>query len=166
MTNRSDSSEAARIRMEREARDAWPELLTPYPWEWFATLTFRDPIGAEQAWRQLQRWLSWINRAAYGRRWRRRGDDYGILWACAIEYQRRGVIHFHVLIGDTTHLESRVSRCRAHDNWYRFAGNVKIEIIYGDVPRLARYFSKDAEIELSPSLRRYQEHRAKGFDCA
>lgn len=67
------------------------------PWDWYATLTFREPVHPEQAVKRCQRWLRVLSTEVYGRRFRERG--LGCWWVRSLEYQRRDVIHFHMLLG-------------------------------------------------------------------
>lgn len=82
--------------------DAWVNWLEEIGWKiggWilFATFTFASPTHPEQADRQLRRYLYGLQRRYFTRRQINRG--HGLSWVVADEYQRRGVLHFHVLIG-------------------------------------------------------------------
>jgi len=67
--------------------------------DWWVTLTFRGPVHPESALKCLGRWEHKINRKVYGVRYGRRGE--GISSIVAIEYQKRGVLHFHALTAGT-----------------------------------------------------------------
>lgn len=94
----------------RSLVEAWGELLAPFRFDWFATLTFRNNVPrpvAEVGWRDLCRWL----RAKAGHR---------VEWFRVAELQTRGVVHFHALVGDC----AGVRRLSAVDWWrdrYGFA---------------------------------------------
>lgn len=64
--------------------------------DWYTTLTFRDGTHPEAAMKAYRRWEHCINRHVYGVRYTGRPGD-GISSVVAIEYQRRGVLHFHAL---------------------------------------------------------------------
>jgi hypothetical protein len=71
-------------RALQEAWGSWIETLAR--WEWYLTLTFREivhPEAAGKCWRRFIREVEDSKRA--------------IQWVRALEYQRRGVIHFHAL---------------------------------------------------------------------
>ena len=134
-------------------RDGWAELIGRYPWEWFVTLTFTDDIHPEAALKALRVWLSKLNRELFGHRWYKR-VPYGVYWVVAIEYQKRGVIHLHLLIngvGDTRRLTWM-------DNWLDMGnknGWARIEAVETNkaVSRyLSKYVTKDGEIFLSNNL--------------
>jgi hypothetical protein len=71
-------------------QDGWIELLGRVSWEWFATLTFREEISPAAADKRFKHLISMGNRALHGPRWAKKRK--GIIWARAIEIQRRGVI--------------------------------------------------------------------------
>ncbi len=64
-----------------------------------------------------------INRELYGPRWRERGQ--GVRWVRAMEMQRRGVLHFHALLGGERVDELR--RLLLMDRWNQLAGFARIE---------------------------------------
>ena len=77
---------------------AWLSLIKKYePYDWFATLTFRDPIHPEIADRRFRRLVHQINQDLYGGNYRKKKKS--ITWFKAMERQKRGVLHFHCLIG-------------------------------------------------------------------
>jgi hypothetical protein len=110
-------------------------FLQQWPWEWCGTLTFRQDVHPEAADKQFRRFVMQLNRVLYGHHWRKRGR--GIRWVRALEYQRRGVLHYHVLLAGVSGLRPR--DCAAL--WYARAGLAKIELIRDTVAAL-RYFSK------------------------
>ena len=79
-----------------ELKSAWSEWLDGMEWDWYVTLTFKNEIHPEQAERNFRRWVRRLNEKRHGKRFRKKGK--GISWVRAIEMQRRGVIHFHVLL--------------------------------------------------------------------
>jgi hypothetical protein len=85
------------ISSPSELQKAWVQFLNQYPWVWFATLTFHHDVHPEQANRRFHRWIRKINESIHGRRYREKG--LGIIYTKAIEYQKRGVLHFHALLG-------------------------------------------------------------------
>jgi len=79
-------------------QSAWLSLIKIYePYYWFVTLTFRDQVHVEVAVRRFKRWIIYINNALYGGNFVKKGK--GVTWFRAMERQKRGVLHFHCLIG-------------------------------------------------------------------
>ena len=136
-----------------ELTEAWSSFLDRWPWDWFATLTFRgDAVHPETAEKRFRVWISKINRTLYGPRWAKHGK--GVRWVRALERQRRGVVHFHALIGGDRLVELR--RLTWMDKWDELAGFARIE-----PPRsseavrryCAKYVIKGGEIDMGGPLR-------------
>ncbi|HEY3285811.1 MAG TPA: hypothetical protein VGJ96_01680, partial [Gemmatimonadaceae bacterium] len=77
--------------------DAWREFVSRYPWSWFGTFTFAREVHPEAADKRYRVWASKLSRSLYGARWYKRQS--GVYWIRALEMQRRGVIHYHALVG-------------------------------------------------------------------
>ncbi len=98
----------AGARRRDDLIDAYAEFIELLgPWDWYATLTFREPVHPEQAARRFQRWIRVLNQEVYGRRFRERGQ--GCWWVRALEMQKRDVVHFHALIGGVGNKPRRLS---------------------------------------------------------
>lgn len=133
--------------------DAWVDFLTPYPWDWFATLTFRDMVHPERADKLFRLWCSEINRSIWGPRWYKKRQ--GIFWVRALELQRRGVIHFHALMsGRGFDLNDHARRLTYMDRWYELAGIARIEVPRTEavVNYVSKYVAKGGDIDCSESL--------------
>lgn len=136
--------------------DAWASYLSRFQWDWFVTLTFRESRHPEAADKLFRVWVNEINRSLYGKRWRQKGQ--GVYWVRCIEWQRRDVIHFHVLMSDTQDLNETVRRLSSMDRWRDLAGFSKIEKPKQQecVARYcAKYIIKGGELDLSSTLRSY-----------
>jgi hypothetical protein len=136
-------------------QSAWIELLQRYWMQWFVTMTFSIAVHPEAALKKWRVWVSKLNRELYGPRWYLKGHTQ-VLWVLAIERQKRGVLHFHALVGDARDLNHRTRRLRWKDEWESLAGFARIEAIRSeDEVRgyITKYVTKGGEIELSPSLR-------------
>ncbi len=85
------------------------------------------------------------NRMAFGHAWAKRG--LGVTWVRALEYQKRGTIHFHALLGDV----GRLRRLTLMDRWKDLAGFARIGAV-NDQERVrkyvAKYVAKNCDIEL------------------
>lgn len=84
------------IELRRQARMGWTEWLIQMPWQYFCTFTFKDETHPEQGIKRLNRWVIYQNQKTYGERYRR--YHKGITYCWGIEYQKRGVIHIHILL--------------------------------------------------------------------
>lgn len=176
----SDAEVAAAFRWAREylggvrdqarIREAWVGFLSAWRWDWFCSLTSRDAIHAEQLDKRFRYWIYEANcelyphrvhkRIAHGleRRDLRLKRGEGIYWCRAAEYQKRGVLHYHVLVGGV----GRLRRLSYMDLWNKLCGFAKVEVPRSDdlVARyVAKYCMKSSglgEIDLGGTLARYK----------
>jgi len=82
-----------------DLQQAWAYFIKSFePFQWYATLTFKDPKHPESADKAFLRWIRYINESLYGRRYREKKK--GVTYIKCMEYQKRDVIHFHCLVGD------------------------------------------------------------------
>ena len=103
-----------------------------FSWNWFGTFTFRDgkndgfgnkhQIHPEAAMKAMQKMIHILNRESFGVRYTK-DKSKGVVWALATEYQNRGAIHFHGLIGC---VPDRVRRMDYVDLWHGMAGIARI----------------------------------------
>jgi hypothetical protein len=132
-------------RNRRHPEPARPDLQAPtgawlsgFPWDWFTTMTFAAPIHPEQAARRWARWVRHVEKE----------EGHTIRWARALEYQKRGVIHYHALTWGM--LDAR--RLTYMDAWEEI-GDGFARILPYDPQRgagfyLGKYVSKGGEIDL------------------
>jgi len=73
------------------------EFISRFDYDLFVTLTFRDEIKPWMAEKRFEKWFGSLNCALFGWRYRRKGK--GIRCAVVFEYQRRGILHMHALLG-------------------------------------------------------------------
>jgi hypothetical protein len=116
-------------------QEAWIVFLRQWAWQWFCTFTFREIVHPEAADKRFRLFVSMVNREHYGPRWYKKG--LGIQWVRALEYQRRGVIHYHALAAGVEALR----RLTWMDIWQELAGYARIEPIR-DRAAVRRYVSK------------------------
>lgn len=147
--------------------DAWTEFLDEWEWAWFCSFTFRDPVHPEQADRRYRRFVYEMNRTLYPYRLKKsksgreelelKGEE-GVYWARCMEWQRRGVLHYHALMGGVGTLR----RLSWMDRWNEMAGFAKIEPPASpDAVRryCAKYVAKGShlgEIDLGGRLTRFK----------
>ena len=145
----------------------WVEFLESWSWDWFGTFTSRDIIHPEQMNKRFRFFVYEMNCELYPHRLRIRANgrrdlrlkrDEGVYWCRAMEWQRRGVIHYHALLGGVGNLR----RLSYMDRWKELAGFAKIQPPHGDeaVRRyVAKYVTKGSglgEIDLGGALARYK----------
>ena len=140
-------------------QEAWIELLEPFGFQWFCTLTFELNLHPEAGFKKFRRFTNEINRALYGRRWMKSAQG-GIHWVVALERQKRGVIHFHALMGSPEDLNQVARRLSWMDRWEQLAGFARIEPIR-DNTAVRRYVTKNVikggDIEFSTNLGQSQQ---------
>lgn len=123
-------------------------------WNWYAHMTFKGYPTEEGANKVFMKWSHLLNRECYGvRYWKRKGTD-GVIWARGTEYQSRGSLHYHALIG---RIPEGVDRFEYMEKWYELAG---ISRIYKYIPKKgaedyitkSAYAFKRGEIDLGGPL--------------
>ena len=139
-----------------DLKDAWINFIKRYePFNWYVTLTFREPKHPESADKAFFRWIRRVNECLYGRRYREKKK--GVTWIKCLEYQKRDVIHFHCLLADP-HLY-KLKRLDFMKAWeydcYRskelvngFARIFKYDATRGAVNYCSKYILKGGEIDL------------------
>ena len=136
----------------------WSEFLGRVPWQWFATFTFKVEIHPEAADKLYRVWINKLNRAIYGQRWAKH-PPFGCIHARALEWQKRGVLHYHSLIANIGY-EDR-------DHWAEVwrelgqdtkAGFIKIDLYDpnkgGVESYLSKYVAKGGELDISANMQR------------
>lgn len=143
-----------------DLRGAWGEFLGRWSWDLFGNHTFRQDAHPEAAFKLFRVFVSMLNRKLYGPRWHKHGK--GIRWVCAMERQRRGVVHFHSLLASPELVELLKSSWRPapvaghYENeilelWNDLAGFARIEPIQSAAAvqgYVSKYVVKGGEIEL------------------
>jgi len=135
----------------QEKSFAWADFLARFEWTWFCTLTFRSSVHPEKAAKLFHVWWCMMNQKLYGRRWRKKSQ--GVRWVRAIEYQKRHVLHFHVLVGGkgTPGLVAR----EFEEAWFDLAGIARMSLVESQDAALAyvsKYVSKGGQIDLGGPL--------------
>ena len=96
--------------------EGWEALLDRYTWDWFATFTFASEKHPEAADKVYRVWMSKLQRSVAGNSWHKRPADT-VRWARGIEWQRRGVLHFHALLYHRLGLNQIAGRFEAARTW-------------------------------------------------
>ena len=120
-TSFKDEIRKANISLAIEAKQAFGEMLSVPDWEWYATFTFKlDYVSPKQA---DKAWYAWYNSVrvavkAINKAPSAYGPDAPYYFRVT-EYQDRGTLHYHALIGNVGDLR----RLSFKDLWecYGFA---------------------------------------------
>lgn len=118
-----------------ELAETWGEFLGAYPFDLFATLTFKDCTHPETADKIHENFIHMINRDCYGQHYWK-DKTKGVFYARGTEYQRRGVIHYHDLIGGVPDF-ARVSK---YLNWWKAYVAPQCTIEKYDASKGGRYY--------------------------
>jgi len=112
-------------------------------WRSFITLTYRDPVHPELAMRHIRQIMRRLNEDLYGNRYRRKVGHSYFSYVIGIEYQKRDVLHFHMLV------DQYVNYDLLHKYWGNAHGFVWIEPItdfIGALKYVTKYVFKDGTI--------------------
>lgn len=140
--------------MDRQLSDAWGDFLSRYPWDWFLTLTFRDPTQSFRAHRLFGYFVKDIEKAAGVPVGWFRGDEYG---------SRLGRFHMHALMLNVAHLR----RLSWMDDWNPRAGFARIvefDPKLGAAYYCAKYVTKQfGEWDLSDNIAAFSNYQPALF---
>ena len=139
----SDAWESWIVR--KDLRKKWSEWLSKRQWRFFLTLTFRDVVYPNSALKLLNYLVRILNREVFGKHYTNYVGHSYFSYVASIEYQKRDVIHFHVLIDRPINFE------KVHRFWNKFAGFAKIDQIKNNenaVYYVTKYITKTGEMAL------------------
>ena len=145
-------------------KKSWGEFIARWPWEWFVTLTFTDDTHEERAIKLFRVWKNRLNKQLFGPRWHKR-LPFGVCWVLAVEYQKSGRVHLHILIAGV----GQTRRLDWMDNWWvldHLAGYARIYPVknqHAVSNYVTKYVTKDGNIHLSDNLKNIS---ADLFYCA
>ena len=114
-------------------------------WKSFITLTFRDPVGPDVAYAKYRSMVALLNRRLFGKSYTRKVGHSYFSYCLGMEFQRRDVIHFHVLV------DGPVDYQLIQSWWNAAAGFVwidKIDQVAACVSYVTKYMVKDGELLL------------------
>lgn len=123
-----------------EVRGAWGEWLEGHPWDWYATMTFAEPVHPEQAGKRWARWIRDLEKR----------ERCGVRWARALEWQKRQVIHYHALVwfGGREQGHRLTSMKRWEEIGQGFSRVVTYDPARGAGYYLGKYVAKGGEVDL------------------
>ena len=99
--------------MQNHLAEAWGKFLGGFPWDWFCTLTFREPVSSFTAHRRFGYFMRDVECAAGLPIAWFRGDEYG---------PHGGRLHLHALVSNVAHLR----RLTWMDHWDKRNGYARI----------------------------------------
>ena len=133
-------------------------------WDWYATLTFRDPADprfpnwTKIGWKSAHNALNKLNSALI-----RLEDSSNPVWVAVMELQARGVPHWHALVSNVAG-ERRMDWVDWWFNRYGIARILPYQQELGARYYLGKYLTKEvADIRFSPALQA-KLSRIKGID--
>jgi len=113
--------------------------LNRLPWDWWGTFTFAEWIHPEWAVQRYEKWATALHQETGTR----------MTHVRALEYQKRGVVHFHALIWG---VNRRTSRKEWAEKWQEIGGGWAQLRNYdrekGAVYYLGKYVLKGGEVDL------------------
>jgi hypothetical protein len=152
-------------RMQVQAREAYTEWLSAYPWDLFVTLTAPDLSHPESMYKRTRFLFNQMNTKLYGKKWWKRTT--GIEHVIGLERQERGSVHSHALVRFPDHdINDREQISLKY--WQRYATDLG-GFAWLQRPRnstattnyVCKYVLKDGEIFLSEG---FDPNRPRGFD--
>lgn len=156
----AETSEPSTLSEPKSKRDelhqAWAQFLSTQDWQWFITFTFKEEIHPEAADKLFRVWVNKLNKSIYGKRWRKKPSG-GVKWVRALEWQKRGVLHYHALMANLGY----ASRAQWAAEWTKLgddskAGFIRIDTYSDDLggaeAYLSKYVAKDGDIDISQNF--------------
>ncbi len=125
-------------------RKNWSEWLSKRKWRVFLTLTFREETSPEIALKLFQKLVQILNEEVFGKHYTNYVGHSYFSYVVGIEFQKRGTIHFHVLIDRPVNFET-INRL-----WNAWAGFAKPESIKQNenaVYYVTKYAAKCGQME-------------------
>lgn len=133
----------------KDVTENW--ILRLADWKNFTTLTFEEETPPDKARRLLYSLINTLNEDLLGKHFKRKVKHSYFSYVTGIEYQKRDVIHFHMLADSPIHFD------RIHSFWKYHAGFAWTEIIRDPVDvvqYIAKYTLKGGNIEVFQAKKR------------
>jgi len=141
-------------RPRRPLESAWVEMIQRHDWQWFATFTFREEVHPEKADKLFRLWCALLDEMHLGKNWSRKNKaPHRLQWVRGLEWQKRGVLHYHALIRNLPPyrdgLEHRQFCAGEWDKLAGFAYILPVAEIGGVAGYISKYCSKGGEVDFS-----------------
>lgn len=139
-----DNSLLLDYKGKQEISQAYIEWLADAAsWMSFITLTYRDSVHPDLAMKHLKRLVHRLNEKMYYKRYRRRVGHSYFSYVVGVEYQKRDVLHFHMLVDQYVDFDF------IHSYWGNAHGFVRIDPVVtreGVLRYITKYVFKDGTI--------------------
>lgn len=124
-------------------QSAWVELIARHDWQWFGTYTFREAVHPEKADKLFRLWCALLDESHLGPHWHKKSKrNHRAQWVRGLEWQKRGVLHYHALIRNIPpYMDGASQRLVWGEEWNRLAGIARIHPV-ADIGGAAGYISK------------------------
>jgi hypothetical protein len=112
-------------------------------WKVMMTLTFKDEISHDPAWNKWRYLVKRLNKKLFGSHYTQKVHHSYFSYLMGVEFQRRGVEHFHVLVNRS------VDFATIKDLWFAIAGLSQVELVKDRSDALqyvTKYILKGGEI--------------------
>jgi len=123
----------------------WLDWLKQKDWKIFVTLTFKNEVFPDIARRKLKLLIRKLNECVFGLHYTKFVGHSYFSYIAGLEYQRRGVIHFHLLI------DKPVNFHLMHEFWNEIAGFAHVQILRdldGALDYVTKYVIKCGQMEV------------------
>lgn len=146
------------LSFSRRVVGGWEVLLQRYRWDWFCTYTFKDEIHPEAADKVFRVWMSKLQRAVVGAVNWHKHPDRTVRWARGLEWQKRGVLHYHAVLyaPSPNNLDLTQSRKVWEGEWSQltdaFASIYPCDGSAAALAYIAKYCGKGGEVDVSSDL--------------
>ena len=129
-----------------------------YHWYWYGHFTFRGYPHLEAGNKIFRKFINMLNYACEGRNFWKRPEKC-VTWVRSTEYQSRGSLHYHSIIGNIT---APLNRFQYMDIWHELAGYARI--YHYEKDRGAEFYLskssyawKQGEIDVSDTLQYHSD---------
>jgi len=137
-------------------RDEWIDYVVNFAdWKSMITLTFKYPISeikAKAIWRAL---VVKLGVKYLGKNYRRRYGHSYFAYCIGMEYQARGVVHFHIVV------DQWIDYKYLHEIWNEWAGFALIEKVKsqsGVSVYITKYVLKDGQVDIFRPKKKFIEN--------
>jgi hypothetical protein len=123
--------------------DAEQEWIAKIIWKSLITLTFKDEIPEDIARKRFRRLVQILNKECFGNHYTRIVGHSYFSYVLGVELQKRGVIHFHMLVDKPVNFQL------VHDYWNRsgYAWIDKVEDMIKAIRYVTKYVVKGGQLD-------------------
>jgi len=141
-------------------KTCWANFISGWEFQWFCNFTFREKVHPEQADKQFRLWVARLDEANIGGSWHRpHKRKKRATWIRGLEWQKRGVLHYHALVGNLPpYRTSEIDRLVWMERWEKqtdicgFSRIFPVTEQFGVAEYISKYCAKGGEVDVSPWL--------------